>query len=577
MRVNGLPKEGPFYRAFIWTHFVRFLPRAGAIKDTPMRDDSELLRHYADNRSEEAFAELVRRHIGSVYAVALRSVGGDSHLAKDVTQEVFTDLARKAASLSRRETLVGWLFVASRFAASKSVRSDQRQRTLSEKARLMTENAVRSEPEPAWEEIRGVLDDAIHELNETDREAILLHFFDKRTYADLAAKLAITESGARMRVERALDKLRASLGRRGITSTGGALAAALGGQAVAAVPGTLATTVTAVALAGAATTGGAALLIMSITKPQLAAAVAIAVTGAAILGVAQHREITALRVEQASLQREAAASSRRANDLAAKLASDDALVAKLNLQLSRQKAAGGSGAGATPSADGVKVLHSKDIIRDHPEYESLMRKVTRRATFSAYGRAIAALSLAPNQATQLKELLIDRDMTSNDAHEAAVQAGFKWDSKDANKAVSEATKDLDQAITSLIGADGIEKLEALKGTNFMGSMNPVDEYALDMEDAGVSLSPEQSQTLSQYLHQVANPDKNPDAGTPGYNDVDHSTWQSPLDQQFYARAATILTPTQLQVLKTSRSEDNQRQAIFRSYTGADNVPFMITD
>lgn len=543
-----------------------------------MRDDSELLRHYADNRSEEAFAELVRRHIGSVYAVALRSVGGDSHLAKDVTQEVFTDLARKAASLSRRETLVGWLFVASRFAASKSIRRNRQQRTLGERAQRMTEPAVHSETEPAWVELRGVLDDAIHELSEPDREAILLHFFAKRTYADLAAKLAITESGARMRVERALDKLRTSLGRRGITSTGGALAAALGGQAVAAVPGTLATAVTTAALAGAANSGGAAFLyLMSITKPQLVAAVAVALTGAAILGVAQHREITALRVEQASLQSEAAASSRRANDLAAKLASDDALVAKLNLQLSRQKAAGGSGAGATPSADGVKVLHSKDIIRDHPEYESLMRKVTRRATFSAYGRAIAALSLAPNQATQLKELLIDRDMTSNDAHEAAVQAGFKWDSKDANKAVSEATKDLDQAITSLIGADGIEKLEALKGTNFMGSMNPVDEYALDMEDAGVSLSPEQSQTLSQYLHQVANPDKNPDAGTPGYNDVDHSTWQSPLDQQFYARAATILTPTQLQVLKTSRSEDNQRQAIFRSYTGADNFPFMITD
>ena len=541
-----------------------------------MGDDSELLRQYADSRSEEAFAELVRRHIGSVYAVALRSVGGDAHLANDVTQEVFTDLARKAAPLSRRATLVGWLFVASRYAALKSVRSDQLQRMLGERAQSMTEHAVHPETEPAWEELRGVLDDAIHELNERDREAILLHFFDKRTYADLGTKLAITESGARMRVERALEKLRASLGRRGITSTGTALAVALGGQAAAAVPGALATAVTTAALAGAANSGGATLLIlMSITKTQLAAAVAIAVTGAAILGVAQLREISALRAEKDSLQNEAATSSRRANDLAAKLANEDALVAKLNLQLSRQRDTGATV--ANPSADGAKILHIKDIIRDHPEYEALMRKDSRRSTLRMYGRAIAALNLAPNQAIQLKELLVERELASDDAREAAVQAGLKWDSKNSGKVLSEATKDLNQAITSLIGADGVEKLEGLKATNFYGSVNQVDEYALDMADAGASLSVEQAQALSQWLCEVANPDKNPDAGEPGYNDVDHSTWQSPLDQQFYAKAATILTPTQLQVLKASRSENNQRQAIIRSYTGNEDLPVMITD
>jgi RNA polymerase sigma factor (sigma-70 family) len=540
-----------------------------------MRDDSELLRHYADSRSEEAFSELVRRHIGFVYAVALRGVGGDSHLAKDVTQEVFTDLARKAAPLARRKTLAGWLFVASRFAASKSVRRDHQQRTLGERAQRMTEHAAHAEAEPAWEELRGVLDDAIHELNERDREAILLHFFDKRTYAELGARLSLTESGARMRVERALNKLRASLGRRGINSTGAALAAALGGQAVAEVPGTLATTVTAAALASAAPSGGAALLIMSITKSQLAAGLAIAVTGAAILGVTLHREITALRAEQASLQGEADASRRRANDLAVKLANDDALVAKLNLQLSRQKDSGATA--ANPSANGAKILHIKDIIRDHPEYEALMRKDLRRSTLRMYGRAVAALNLAQNQATQLKELLVERELASDDAREAAVQAGLKWDSKNAGKVLSEATKDLNQAITSLIGADGVEKLEGLKATNFYGSVNQVDEYALDMADAGASLSVEQAQTLSQWLREVANPDRNPDAGAPGFNDVDPSTWQSPLDQQFYAKAAAILTPTQLQVLKASRSENNQRQAIIRSYTGNEDLPVMITD
>ena len=216
-----------------------------------MHDDAELLRLYAVEKSNEAFAELVRRHVGSVYAVAKRRVGGDSHLAEDIVQEVFTDLASKSASLSQRETLVGWLFVAARYASAKAVRRDKQRQSLRQKAEQMSELESKSTVDRSWEEVRPVLDDAIHELNARDREAILLYFFDKRTFGDIGTKLSITESGARMRVERALEKLRFLLGRRGITSTTAALTIALGGQAVAAVPGGLAASVTTAALAGA--------------------------------------------------------------------------------------------------------------------------------------------------------------------------------------------------------------------------------------------------------------------------------------------------------------------------------------
>ena len=95
-----------------------------------MEDDTELLRQFSESKSESAFAELVRRHIKMVYTVSLRRVGGDAHLAHDVTQEVFTDLAGKARILSQRECLVGWLFVAARFAAGKAVRRDQQRLAL---------------------------------------------------------------------------------------------------------------------------------------------------------------------------------------------------------------------------------------------------------------------------------------------------------------------------------------------------------------------------------------------------------------------------------------------------------------
>ncbi len=531
-----------------------------------MQDDSELLRHYSSGNSDEAFAELVSRHIGPVYAVALRRVGGDAHLADDVTQEVFADLARKAASVAGRESVVGWLFIAARFCAAKKVRREHQRRTVWQKARHMTELDDHPAREPDWDGIRPVLDEAIHSLGRRDREAILLYFFDKRTFGDLGAKLRLSESGARMRVERALVKLRLSLGRYGITSTTTALTIVLGSQAAAAVPASLATSVTTAALAGAHSGGGALLLLMSITKTQLGAAMAVVLVGASIMGVVQHRQITALQAERTSAFNESAASGRRANELAGRLAADEAALARVKTQLSTQQSGGGNMSANNPPP-GVKVIHMKDVIRDHPEYAALLRKDLRRNVVREYSRAIAALSLPPDKAIQLKELLVESGMTSYDAEDAVSQSGLDPNSAEARKAVSEATKDSDQAIKSLIGSDANEKLHALEGTGNFGSQNGIDDYAVDMADAGVSLSAEQSQALAQSLHDLSNPDKNPDASSPGYKDADPATWQSPLDQQFFASAATILTPAQLKILKLSRSENTQRSAIMKEYTG----------
>src|SRR6185503_15409821 len=151
-----------------------------------MTPDGELLRRYTETNSENAFAELVGRHLNLVYSAALRQVNGDAHLAQDVAQTVFADLARKAGSLAGRPVLTGWLYTSAHFAAAKAVRTEQRRHTREEEAQLMNQLLCDPAPDLDWEKLRPVLDAVMLELNETDREAVLLRYFHDRPHAEIA-------------------------------------------------------------------------------------------------------------------------------------------------------------------------------------------------------------------------------------------------------------------------------------------------------------------------------------------------------------------------------------------------------
>jgi RNA polymerase sigma factor (sigma-70 family) len=247
-------------------------------------DDSALLRRYTDEKSEEAFAALVRRHLDLVYSVALRQVNGDAHLAQDVAQAVFTALARKAATLAGRPVLGGWLYRTAQFTAIDRVRTESRRRTREREAQTM--DYLNTTPVGAidWDQLRPTLDRAIGELDEDDRDAVVLRFFEGKSFADVGAKLRLTENTARMRVERALDKLHALLARHGVTSTAAALGAALANQPSIAAPAGLAATVTGAALAGswvtgAGAAGGGLIAFMASSKLILGGTAAAAVLG----------------------------------------------------------------------------------------------------------------------------------------------------------------------------------------------------------------------------------------------------------------------------------------------------------
>ena len=267
-----------------------------------MTPDCELLRRYAGTKSEEAFAELVQRHVNLVYTAALRQVNGDAHLAQDVAQTVFTDLARKAAPLSRRATLTGWLYTSAHFAAAKIARTENRRRTREEK--YMREPISETAPELDWEKLHPVLDDAMHELKETEREAILLRYFENCAFAEIGGKLGLNENAARMRVERALGKLRAVFLLRGVAATA-ALASVISANAVQIAPAGLATTLTSASLAAAGTGTLTLLKLMTMTKLKLGLS-ALVVAGATTALVVQHQAQIKLREENQSLRQQMA-------------------------------------------------------------------------------------------------------------------------------------------------------------------------------------------------------------------------------------------------------------------------------
>jgi len=168
-----------------------------------MTADLELLRDYACEKSQEAFAELVRRHVDLVYSAALRQVRSPQ-LAEEVGQSVFTDLARDAANLKPDTILTAWLYQVTRRTAIDVVRRESRRQA---RERLAVEMAAMNTATD-WTHIEPLLDDAMEALDETDRAAILLRYFENKSLREVGQSLGTSDDAAQKRVSRAVERLR---------------------------------------------------------------------------------------------------------------------------------------------------------------------------------------------------------------------------------------------------------------------------------------------------------------------------------------------------------------------------------
>jgi len=192
--------------------------------------DPQLLRAYAEHRSEPAFAELVRRHVDFVYSAARRMVC-DSHLAEDVAQGVFLALAKNAPQLANHPVLSGWLHRTAQNIAAQTVRTDVRRRAREQEAAAMNE-LLAPEPDALWQHIAPLLDAALGELDEADRDALLLRYFERKSAREMAQTLGTSEDAAQKRVTRATERLREFFVKRGITVGAGGLVGVITANAI---------------------------------------------------------------------------------------------------------------------------------------------------------------------------------------------------------------------------------------------------------------------------------------------------------------------------------------------------------
>src|SRR5215831_6357584 len=214
-------------------------------------DDIELLGRFVEQHSEADFAVLVRRQIDLVYSAALRQTR-NPHAAEEVTQAVFVVLARKAGGLLRHATLTGWLYQATRLTAANYLRTESRRARREQEAYMQSLiNQPAECPQEAWTQTAPLLESAMGELSAEDRDAVLLRFFQNKSLCDVGLELGIKEDAARMRVNRALEKLRRFLTRRDVSLSAAALAGLLATKSVEAAPVKLAASVTATVARGA--------------------------------------------------------------------------------------------------------------------------------------------------------------------------------------------------------------------------------------------------------------------------------------------------------------------------------------
>ena len=538
--------------------------------------DAALLEQFVRHESEAAFAEIANRHIALVHSVALRHTSNPAQ-AQDITQAVFIILARKAAGLGRKTVLAGWLYHTARLTAANWQRSETR-RIRREQEAFMQSTFNESAPDNAlWRELSPMLDDAMGRLGKTDRDALVLRYFQNRNLAEVGVALGIEERTAQKRVSRALEKLRKIFTKRGVALSATAIAGAVSANAVTAAPVALAEAIAAVALSGTTITTAAVIAAtktIAMTTLQKTI-VTIAIAALAGVGIYEARQAHDARAALQKLQQQQAPLAEQiqqlqndrdnsTNRLADLLAENSRLASNSN-QNELLKLRGQVGALRAQASQQAKLKREPSIadIAKGPQMQDIYRSSQAASFDKVYAKLFADLKLSPDQVSSLKQLLSDK-LTAGLAEKGEMMIHKKSPEQiqQLNDQINIEKAGVDEQIKQTLGADGFAAYQAYEKTynersQIVGPMGFSDQLTGSMEltsDQTEQLVQAMSDERQQYKFTVDFSDPGKYSGDMAtlYSDENISQYQKELDQlhQLYlARAQTILTPDQQTVFQ----------------------------
>jgi len=371
--------------------------------------DQELLAQYVQGQSDPTFTAVVERHVNLVYSAALRITAGDAALAEDITQKVFTDLARKAASVARVASVAGWLHTHTRFISLSTIRGEHRRRVREQEAFAMQEQP--STREINWSQLRPLLDEAVGELRPADRDAVILRYFENKSHREVGEALGLNENAARMKIERAVDKLQAHFVRHGLTVSSAIIAATMSANSVQAAPVGLGIKIASASLTAGGGAGGLIPIIshtlsMS-TKTKIIITALIMVAFAAIPITSEYQQIRQMREQTTALVREKAGLQLELNRVKTRLNEMDQLTQNIagKSSLPAVAAALASDAGSIEVKLSMQAVHGLS-------FQALDGK-----GFKLSKEAVALLGLTPEENTQMQNVM---DELKNRVREHAV-------------------------------------------------------------------------------------------------------------------------------------------------------------
>ena len=433
-----------------------------------MTSDLDLLGQYARKNLQDAFTEIVRRHVDLVYSAAVRQVRS-AQLAEEIAQSVFTDLARNAGKLSNATggspVLTAWLYQVTRRTAIDVVRRESRRQLREQIASEMNAmNATANE----WTHIEPLLDEAMHELDETDRAAVLLRYFENKSLREVGQSLGTSDDAAQKRVSRAVDRLREFFSKRNVTVGAGGLVVLISANAVQAAPaGLVATISTAAVLAGTAvhtSTVIAATKAITMTTLQKTLIVA-ALTAAVGTGIFEAHQNSQLRDQVQTLQQQQTPSTEQLRQLQRER--DDAtnrltaLIAENEQLKASQKAAellklrGEVGALrqslANMAATNRPSAGLSALMRD-PAMKEFIHQKQLKAIKERYAPLVQQLNLTPEDTEKFTQLVGDALLKGTDLASSLTQGD--GDRVQTLKAMADTRTEMQNQLQALLGEAG---------------------------------------------------------------------------------------------------------------------------